>query len=221
MSNNSNNLTRVKILPPEKIEEAASRLKAGEIGLIPTETFWGLSTNPFILNSVLRLFAIKKRPLNKTVPLMASSIEQVKEVAFLDKKIEPLARDFWPGPLSLLLKSSLDFPCPQVKNEKKEICIRVSSHLQARELASLVNLPLVATSANLSGEPPQIRWQQISLSVLNKVDFILDTPLLPAGGKASTILRLEDKNIHFVRKGALPEKEIWARWEELKKLNLL
>lgn len=215
MSKKSNKLAR-KLLTSAQVEEAALRLKKGEIGIIPTETFWGISTNPYLTKAVLRLFDLKKREYSKSVPLICAGLEQVKKIVNLPPKLEILVKKFWPGPLSLLLKTEENFVSPQVKNKRGEICVRVSSHNLARRLSELAEIPIIATSANLSGEPPVTKWSDLPFQLLQEVDFILDSEEFPRGEKPSTILKITEENIVVIREGVIAFKTLFFEWQSIK-----
>ena len=88
---------------PVWIERAASTLRAGGIGAIPTDTLYGLAANPFDGTAVSRLFTIKNRDLERALPLVAADLGQVRAcVGVITPLADRLADRFWPGPLTLV-----------------------------------------------------------------------------------------------------------------------
>src|SRR5580700_5597986 len=87
----------------DAIEEAAARILAGGVVVVPTDTLYGLAANPFRSDSVALVFEIKRRPPERGVPLIASDAAQVSaHIGSLGPIGKILADRFWPGPLTLL-----------------------------------------------------------------------------------------------------------------------
>lgn len=135
------------------LNEAVTLLMAGGLLVYPTETFYALgalANEPVALGSIC---AIKGRPPDKPLPLLAGSRDQIAAIAKLDSVPAALLDSFWPGPLALVLPAKVSLPAPLLDCHNK-ICIRVSSAKSAAKLADCCKFPLVATSANLSGAKP-------------------------------------------------------------------
>jgi L-threonylcarbamoyladenylate synthase len=144
-----------------EVDTAASVLEAGGIVAFPTETFYGLAVLPHHHEAVEKLLALKARAGGQGIPLIASSSAaadrlvdpETEELASLR---ETLQRQFWPGPLTLVVaahQSSTSFH-EGIFGPDESLAVRVSSRLEARELAARVGGVITATSANPHGLPP-------------------------------------------------------------------
>jgi tRNA threonylcarbamoyl adenosine modification protein (Sua5/YciO/YrdC/YwlC family) len=188
---------------------AAARLREGALVAYPTETFYGLGALASREDALRRLAAAKLRPADKALPLLAADVEQVARVASLD---DPLARRlserFWPGPLTLVLPARPSLS-PLVTSGGSTVAIRVPGSAVARALASAAGGPLVSTSANLSGEPPPARAEDLSPTLVAALDLVLDAGPTP-GGLPSTIVAIDAGAPRLVRPGAVPWEEIAA-----------
>src|SRR6266404_758852 len=95
----------------ERIAHAAHLIRAGQVIATPTDTLYGLAADPFNLSAVDSIFRIKGRPGHKPVLLMVNSIEQAEDLAVdLPPSFYKLARKFWPGPLTMVVRASRRMP---------------------------------------------------------------------------------------------------------------
>jgi L-threonylcarbamoyladenylate synthase len=157
---------------------------------------------------VQRIQAIKKRPAHKPLPLIIGSLEQLEEICYLSQDNFELARNFWPGPLSILFQAKEIIPFG-VKDARGMVSLRLTTHPVARQLCTLSGCPLVATSANISGKSPCTLSKNLDPELLQKVDFVLDVPPKPCGGLPSTLVRvLSGKKIEILRAGAVKNEEL-------------
>ncbi|MDQ7031355.1 MAG: L-threonylcarbamoyladenylate synthase [Desulfonauticus sp.] len=196
------------------LEQVYQALEQSKVGLIPTETLWGLTCNPFSLQAVSKLFQLKQRAWSKSVPLVAGSIEQVLDFVVLSEKMLKFLKQFWPGPLSVIGIAKKRFVSPMVVNKKQEVCIRVTSHPELTKLCLRCGYPLVATSANISNKPSPRSFEQIDAVILEGVDFIFRTQNHPIGDKPSTIITFQQDKLIILRKGALDEKMLLSSWQK-------
>ncbi len=131
------------------ISKAVDVLKQGGVVIYPTETCYGLgadATNPFAIRKV---YKIKKRPFDKSISVIVSSKEMIKDYACLNPHAEELMDRYMPGPLTLIVKNKVfpDILCGDM------VAFRISSHPVARKLVCSFGKPITATSANISGGP--------------------------------------------------------------------
>jgi L-threonylcarbamoyladenylate synthase len=84
----------------------STRIAAGQVVAFPTDTLYGLGANPFDPAGIAAVFALKGRGSDQPLPLIAADVDQVTRVAIVDPIAMRLARAFWPGPLTLLLRST-------------------------------------------------------------------------------------------------------------------
>ncbi|MBT8762489.1 threonylcarbamoyl-AMP synthase [Desulfohalobiaceae bacterium Ax17] len=192
----------------DAINTAIDIIRQGGIIVYPTETFLGLGGNGLELSVVQRIQALKKRPAHKPLPLIIGGLGQLEEICYLTPFSLELARDFWPGPLSILFRAKEIIPFG-VKDAAGMVSVRLTPHPVARQLCTFSGYPLIATSANLSGKPPCTLCSDLDPEVLEKVDFVLDVPPEPTGELPSTLVRmLGGKEIEILRHGVISEGEL-------------
>ena len=107
--------------PEERlIKYAADQIRAGKVLGMPTDTFYGLAADPLNLRAVDSVYAIKTRSRHKPLSLLIESVDQAEELAFLPDSFHELARKFWPGPLTLIVKASSSLPLKVTANTGNE-----------------------------------------------------------------------------------------------------
>ena len=182
----------------DHIEAAAHALRIGELVAFPTETVYGLGAMRDNAKAIEHIYEVKKRPEEKRLTLMiADSDDVTKYVDHISDTAKRLMSLFWPGALSII------FP---LKNGS-DISIRLPDNAVARDLIRTVKLPIVTTSANISGHPPATDAQQVLMDLGGKIHTILD------GGStrlrsSSTVLKVKDDTIEIVRHGIITENII-------------
>jgi L-threonylcarbamoyladenylate synthase len=188
------------------VAQAAAALVRGGIVACATDTLYGLAVDPTNRHAVARLFAAKGRAGGEAIPVVARDLAQVVDwCGRLPEWAGCLGREFWPGPLSVLLPVPPSF-APEVHAGTGLVAIRVPAHAVARALARLADRPVTATSANLSGHPPATTADEVEAALGASIDLILDSG--PAsGGPPSTIVGATGGHVRLVREGAVP----WAR----------
>lgn len=191
---------------PNTISIAAQVIKKGGIVAFPTDTCYGLAVNPFDANAVDRLFEIKGRNPEKAFILLVSSIEMLQKVITQISPLQKsLIKEFWPGPLTLILKKNHCVP-NQVGGKNQTIGVRYPKAELSIRLIEKVGFPLTATSANRSGERPSETAKEIKESIGEKLDLILDAGR--CGKPPSTILDLTVTPPKLLRKGGLSKKQL-------------
>ena len=138
------------------LNEAKAILEKGGLVVIPTETFYGIACDARSEKAANRLVTIKGREEGKPIPLIAGDKDIVKNsVSYLPVKYQRLANEFWPGALTMVLPSPVNFPVA-ITAGTRTVGIRVPGPSFARELARAFRGPITATSANRAGQqPPQ------------------------------------------------------------------
>jgi L-threonylcarbamoyladenylate synthase len=192
-----------RVPDPEIIRQAAAAVLEGGVIGFPTDTLYGLAADPRSPASVRKIFAIKGRPQDRPIPLVASGIEAVELAARLTPVGRRLAAGFWPGPLTLILPADPGIAA-DVHRGSGRIGIRVPGHTVARALAAAAGGAITATSANRSGEPAAAHAE--AMRHLAGLDLVLDAGPL-AGGAPSTIVDASGDTPVLVRAGAVP----WER----------
>jgi L-threonylcarbamoyladenylate synthase len=201
------------LLPPERLDDVIRRLRAGEIIVFPTETLYGLGCDPLQEAALSRLAAIKGRPADKPLPLIAASTAAAERVV-----LRPSARvsvlwtrltsRFWPGPLTLVLEAAPGLPAAVTAGTGR-VGVRVSSLPLARQMAQAAGGVIVATSANRSGWPVPVTARGVGRALGEGVHLILDGGRLE-GGAPSTVVAIADRPPSILREGAVPAAELAA-----------
>lgn len=186
-----------------KINQAARLIRQGKVIIYPTETFFalgGLGTDVQVLETIK---TIKERPDHKPLPLIAGSFSQCMEVVEIDDLSGKLAEEFWPGPLSILVRAGKRIPYG-VKDPDQMVSIRVTPHQDSANLCMAAGSPLIATSANFSGKPSCANLRELDRYLRAKVDFVLDSHQAPAGDLPSTLVKVcGSKELMIIRPGKI------------------
>ena len=177
-------------------------MRAGDLVIYPTETFYGIGADPFAAGALDKLFALKGREAAKTVALIAHDAAAAFALAReVPEAARTLAAAFWPGPLTLVMPARADLPAA-LAGRDGGVGVRVSSHPIARAIAAGLGRPITATSANPAGEPPAATVAAVRAAFGDKVKVILDGGTL-AGGAPSTLVACDPAGWRILRAGAI------------------
>lgn len=187
---------------------AAEKIHAGEVLAVPTDTFYGLAVDPFNLHAVDRVYEIKTRSRHKPLSLLIESVDQAAEMAWPVPEIfYLLARRFWPGPLTIIVKADPKLPLKVTANTGN-VALRVPSAEIPLAIIRSAGLPITATSANLHGEVECTTAIQVRDQLGDCLSVIVDGGQVP-GVMPSTIVDLTgDGSWRLLRQGAIPEEQI-------------
>jgi tRNA threonylcarbamoyl adenosine modification protein (Sua5/YciO/YrdC/YwlC family) len=194
---------------PPLIAYAAQQIRAGKVLGVPTDTFYGLAADPFNLRAVDMVYEIKSRSRHKPLSLMIESVEQAEELARpLPDAFYVLARRFWPGPLTLIVRAASKLPLKVTANTGN-VALRVPAAKIPLEIVRAAGVPITATSANLSGAAECTTALAVRAQLKDRIPVIIDGGPSPRE-VASTIIQLtdEDDGWHVLREGAIPAQEI-------------
>ena len=187
----------------------AERLKAGQVVALPTDTFYGLAADPLNLRAVERIYEVKSRQRNKPLSLLIASIDQAEDLARpLPELFYLLARKYWPGPLTLIVRAAPKLPLKVTANSGN-VALRVPAAPIPSEIMRVTGTPVTATSANVSGATECTTADQVRGQLGDLIPIIVDGGTSPRS-VASTIIDLssEDGDWHVQREGAIPLQEI-------------
>lgn len=163
---------------------AIAALRSGGIIAYPTEAVWGVGCDPFERNAVERLLAIKQRPVEKGLILLAGEVGQLAGLVDWDA-LPPGRRELvlasWPGPHTWVVPATPGVPA-WVTGAHRAVAVRVSAHPVAASLSRGFGAPLVSTSANLSGQAPARTREALDPALLSEIDAVTpgETGNLPA-----------------------------------------
>lgn len=187
------------------IRQAAEMILNGLVVAYPTDTLYGLAVDPRNAAAVRRLFALKGRPETSALTLIASGHEQVTACGELSPLAERLATQFWPGPLTIVMRAKATLAVEALAGSET-VGIRVPAHPIALALARAAGVCITATSANRSGEPAATTAEGVA-KALPDVDAVVDGG--PArGGPPSTIVDATGRVATLIRAGAVPFERV-------------
>ena len=190
------------------IAEAVDALQSGKIVAMPTETVYGLAADARNAKAVGDVFAAKGRPnFNPLISHMAS-FEMAMTYAEYDERAALLAQNFWPGPLTLVLKRKTNAAiADNVTAGLETIAMRVPAHPVARQLIKACGFPLAAPSANKSGTLSPTTPQHVQNNMGDHIPFILASGKCKCGVE-STIIDLTHDVPVMLRPGTITQDEI-------------
>jgi L-threonylcarbamoyladenylate synthase len=187
----------------DDVQKAIEILKNGGIVIFPTDTAFGIGCRIDDTEAVKRLFTIRKRPETKAVPVLISSLhmaeEYVEEIS--QEVIEKLINPYWPGAVTVVLKSKTDNVPSQVRGGGETIGLRVPDHLTPLALINGVGVPILGTSANFAGEETPYIFERLNRELVKLVDYVV--PGECHSKKASTVIDCTQIPWKVLRQGAV------------------
>lgn len=171
---------------------------AGSVGIIPTDTVYGIVARAADQDAVNRLNELKRRE-NKPGTLIAANIDQLEELG-LKRRYLTAVQQFWPGAVSVIIPCS-NPDLAYLHKGKMSLAIRIPDDKKLSELL-LKTGPLITSSANKPGEPTANTVQEAKEIFNDNVDFYEDGGDL-SNHKPSTVIRIIDDAIEVLREGAV------------------
>lgn len=191
---------------PETIERAAAAIRRGEVVAIPTDALYTLVADPLNLHAVGKVFAAKGREIHRSLPLLVSDMLMGEDLAKeVNSRFYLLARHFWPGPLTIIVPASAKVPL-KVTGNTGRLAMRQSKSKVANALLEWLGQPLIATSANISGQPTCHSGIDVFGMMDGRVDLVIDGGL--STGTGSTTVDITEPYWRIIREGSISEKEI-------------
>jgi L-threonylcarbamoyladenylate synthase len=186
----------------KNLEKAIKVVRDGGIIIYPTDTAFGIGCRIDKVDSVRRLYKIRRRPSEKAVPVLVSSKKMAEEYAS-DIKPEAfeLIEKYWPGGLTLVLRSTVAKVPEIVRGGGLTVGLRMPNHDSALELIRKVGVPIVGCSANFAGEATPYKMSDLNPELIKLVDFVL--PGRTTLKKASTVVDLSSGKMKIIREGAV------------------
>lgn len=192
--------------------DAVSALKRGCIIAYATETFYALGVRFDARDSLQRLYELKKRPLEKAIPLIIGQRELLADIVQdgwlknMSSRAWLLMDRFWPGPLTLLFPAGKGLS-EYLTADTGAVAARIPGESFALQLARRSEFPITATSANLSGMQPADNAEDVIRYFNGSIDLVIDNGPAP-GGLPSTIADVSGSEIKVIREGAITRGEI-------------
>lgn len=188
------------------IERAAAILRRGGVVAIPTDALYSLVCDPLSLNAVGRIFQAKGRESNRALPMIVDSIVMAEELATdVSVRFRLLARRYWPGPLTIITQGSSRVPL-KVTGNTGRLAMRQPKSAIPMALLEAMGQPLIATSANLSGQPTCTSGIEVFGVMDGRVDLVLDGGR--CDGPGATTVDITEPYWRVLKEGAITEHEI-------------
>jgi L-threonylcarbamoyladenylate synthase len=188
------------------LHDCLRALAGGGLIVVPTDTVYGIACSAFNPTAIARVYELKGRSYDKPLPIFIPDASQLSLVAAdIPTEAFRLVGGFWPGALTLVLKTA---PlAAAAAHGRSTIAIRVPDHGVTRTLLDHAGVPIAATSANQSGEPSINNGEDAVAQFKGRVDVIVDggASLI---GRESTVVDASRFPFMVLREGAIPKKEL-------------
>ena len=189
------------------IKKAAEIIKNGGVVAIPTETVYGLAASAYDENAVNKIFIAKGRPQDNPLIVHTCNTHMTREIVEdFSADAQKLANEFWPGPLTIILKRNGKIPS-SVSAGLDTVAVRMPSNEVARKLIEVSGLPLAAPSANLSGSPSPTSADHVLKDLDGKIDAVIMSEDCTVGVE-STVVSLAVTPYRILRPGFVTQEEI-------------
>jgi L-threonylcarbamoyladenylate synthase len=191
-----------------EVEAAAEVLRAGGLVLLPTETVYGLGADAANPTAVAAIFAAKGRPRFNPLIAHVADLETAARIADLDDRAYALAREFWPGPLTIVAPiKNTTAVCDLARAGLDTVAIRVPGHPLSRAVLEAFGGAVVAPSANRSGRPSPTTFADAFAETGDKAAAALDGGPC-AVGLESTVVSVPDGTARLLRPGAVTRVQL-------------
>lgn len=188
---------------PEKriLSHAAKIIRRGGLVVFPTETVYGIAANLLKDSAIDRLYRVKGRPRAKPFTIHIAGLAIIRKMGCkITKDARALIDKFWPGPLTIILRSKAG----------EKIGFRMPANRIALDLIKMSRAPVVAPSANPSGERPPTSAEEAMRFLDGKIDLVIDGGRTDVGIE-STVIDMTAKPPKILREGAISKRTLWAK----------
>lgn len=200
------------------VERAVRILKNGGLVAFPTETVYGLGCDVFNEDAVKRLFEVKKRPRSKPLIVGVSDMDEVHEIAEVNRDAERLMNAFFPGPLTIVFKKRRNIP-DIVTGGSDKVAVRMPDHEVPLKLIEKLGKPIVVPSANITGRPSPMSYTHVIEDIGDKIDAVIvgecsvgiESTIVDVTTKPARVLRLGAVRVDDLRKHLDVVLETWKR----------
>lgn len=195
---------------PETIDDAARVIREGGLVAFPTETVYGLGGDATNGEAVAAIFAAKGRPSFNPLIIHVPDLAAAEALGAFSDDARRLATEYWPGPLTLVIKRRAGCPVADLSSAGLEtLAVRVPDHPVAQRLLNAAGLPIAAPSANRSGHVSPTRAQHVDEDLGARVAMILDGGATEHGVE-STVIDASGSELVLLRPGAVTAEQIAA-----------
>lgn len=195
-----------KLEKKEKVvSEVAEILKDNGIAVLPTDTVYGIMTGVFNLKGQKQIYRLKKRSDRKPLILLADNIGVLKQFVVFPEKTAKIVKDFWPGPLTLILPTTQ--LGKMLTGGRNDLGVRIPNCAILLEIISRYGMPIMSTSANVSGKKSAVDASGAKDFFSGKVDVIVDSGKCEFSFE-STVIDMVQFPYVVIRKGSLDCKKL-------------
>jgi L-threonylcarbamoyladenylate synthase len=188
------------------LDAAQQALESAEVVVLPTDTVYGIGARPDLKAATDRVFEVKRRSRDLSLPVLAAGVDEAARVAVLDSRARLLAQSFWPGGLTIVLPRSRWASDWDLGEDQHTLGVRVPDHPVALALLTRVG-PLAVTSANRSGATTPSTCEGVVSALGDAVAvYLCAGPAL--GDIPSTIIDLTGSEARILREGAIASKTL-------------
>ena len=183
----------------DNIQKAIACIKNEEVVGIPTETVYGIGVDPLSQTAVDKIFNLKERDENKPLSILVHSFHDLIKLKIISK-VPEIVELYWPGPLTIIVESELNFADGVGTKNPNSIGVRVPDNELTLELLKKTG-PLAVTSANISGQEDITNEKDAESVFGDKIGHYLQGSALHGSG--STIVDFRDEEFKVIREGPL------------------
>jgi L-threonylcarbamoyladenylate synthase len=188
---------------PGAAARAAEVIGRGGLVILPTDTVYGVGADVWQPEAVAALYAVKRRPPGRAIPVLLADEEDIARVAgSVPEMARRLAAALWPGPLTIVVPKRPDVP--EIVSALPTVGVRIPDHDAARAVIRACGGALAGTSANRSGQPSPLTAREAASALGEGVALVLDGGTC-AGGRPSTVVDVSGGELRIVRPGPLDE----------------
>ncbi len=188
---------------PGAAARAAEVIGRGGLVVLPTDTVYGVAADVWQPEAVAALYAVKRRPPERAIPVLLADEEDIARVAgSVPEMARRLAAALWPGPLTIVVPKRPDVP--EIVSALSTVGVRIPDHDAARAVIRACGGALAVTSANRSGQPSPLTAREAASALGEGVALVLDGGTC-AGGQPSTVVDVGGGELRIVRPGPLDE----------------
>lgn len=187
----------------EKAKKTIEIFKNGGVVIFPTDTAFGIGCRIDMPDSVERVYEIRKRPREKAVLALVSTIEMAQEYLepIPSRVRSDLMEKYWPGGLTIILRCKEEEVPSVVRGGGETLGVRLPAHEEIRKIIQEVGIPIIAPSANFAGGKTPFSRAEVDKKLITQVDFVLPgecTVKMP-----STVIDCSKQPWKILRQGAI------------------
>ena len=196
----------IKLNDPKLFEITTSVLESGGVIIYPTETLYGIGALATDTDAINEIFRVKERLRGKPFILLVKDFEMLEEYFRVPDIVSKNSEKFISAPLTILFNQKKDLP-PEISAGSDKTGIRISTNKFVKELFKHIDVPLISTSANMSGEENTYSSEEIISLFNNKVDLIVDSGNLPHSN-GSSIIDITTSPPVLLREGDIKKEDL-------------